>query len=92
MLSTRIENPHRSGRWKLWVFGALVAVLGLIMVLGGARLAMLGGSWYYVLAGVGLLCTGGQLTRYRLSGAWSFAAVFLGTVLWSFWEVGLDYW
>lgn len=30
MLSTRIENPYPSGRWVLWVFGVLVAVLGLI--------------------------------------------------------------
>ena len=92
MLPKSIGNTCRSGRWLLLVFGTLVAVLGLTMVLGGVRLAMLGGSWYYVLAGVGLLFAGGLLARCRCSGAWSFAAVFLVTVLWSVWEVGFDYW
>jgi quinoprotein glucose dehydrogenase len=32
------------------------------------------------------------VARGRLSGAWWFAAVFAGTLLWTAWEAGLDYW
>jgi quinoprotein glucose dehydrogenase len=85
-------NSGRGGHWGLWILGVVTALLGLILVIGGARLASLGGSWYYVLAGIGLLLAGIQLARGRVSGAWWFALVFVGTLLWTIWESGLDYW
>ncbi|HEX7029269.1 MAG TPA: membrane-bound PQQ-dependent dehydrogenase, glucose/quinate/shikimate family [Gammaproteobacteria bacterium] len=78
--------------WPLLIFGALVALLGLVLAAGGAWLMALGGSWYYLLAGIGLLVAGIQLARGRFSGAWWFGAVFIGTLLWTAWEAGLDYW
>ncbi len=78
---------------------ALVTVLSLVLmllgvVLGGlgAWLASLGGSWYYVLAGVGLLVAGVLLWGNRRAGALWFGAVFVGTLLWTGWESGSDYW
>jgi quinoprotein glucose dehydrogenase len=78
---------------------ALVTVLSLVLmllglVLGGlgAWLASLGGSWYYVLAGVGLLVAGVLLWGNRRAGALWFGAVFVGTLLWTWWESGSDYW
>ena len=35
--------------------GALVALFGLAFALQGGWLASLGGSWYYLIAGLGLL-------------------------------------
>jgi quinoprotein glucose dehydrogenase len=69
-----------------------MVVLGLVLAAGGVRLVTLGGSWYYLLAGIGLLVAGVQLLRRRVSGAWWFAAVFAGTLVWTVWESGLDYW
>src|SRR5690606_26318709 len=80
MPHSRLDNPDRSdrsGRWVLRVFGSLVAVVGLLLTAGGGLLALLGGSWYYLLAGAALAFSGVQLVRCRLSGAWSFVAVFL---------------
>ena len=78
---------------------ALVTVLSLVLmllgvVLGGlgAWLASLGGSWYYVLAGVGLLVAGVLLWGNRRAGALWFGAVFVGTLVWTGWESGSDYW
>ncbi|PTT58439.1 membrane-bound PQQ-dependent dehydrogenase, glucose/quinate/shikimate family, partial [Stenotrophomonas sp. HMWF003] len=69
---------------------ALVTVLSLVLmllgvVLGGlgAWLASLGGSWYYVLAGVGLLVAGVLLWGNRRAGALWFGAVFVGTLVWT---------
>ena len=82
----------RTGRWPLWILGALLALTGLALLVGGIWLAILGGSRYYLLAGLGMMLAGIQLLRGRLSGAWWYAAVFIGTLLWTVWESGLDYW
>lgn len=78
---------------------ALITVLSLLLlllggVIGGlgAWLALLGGSWYYVLGGIGMLASGVLLWRNQRSGAWVFAALFVGTLLWTWWESGSNYW
>ena len=92
-MSTIQHDSHRRGRdWPLLVLGLVVLLLGVVLAVGGAYLASLGGSWYYVLAGVGLVISGVQLVRGRVSGAWWFAAVFVGTLGWTIWESGLSYW
>jgi quinoprotein glucose dehydrogenase len=87
------DDADRRGRggW-LFLLGAIVFLIGLVLAVGGGWLAVLGGSWYYLLAGVGMVLAGWQLARRRLSGAWWFVAVFVGTLLWAAWESGLSYW
>src|SRR3546814_287228 len=89
---TTERSPDGSRHWSLWVLGVVIALLGLVLAVGGGWLIALGGSWYYLPAGLGLLVSGVQLVRGRMSGAWWFVAVFIGNVRWSAWEVGLDYW
>lgn len=79
-------------RWPIIVLGVLVALNGLALAAGGVRLATLGGSWYYLITGVLLVAAGVQFVRLRISGFWLCALVFLGTVLWSLYEVGFDFW
>ncbi|MCW0462377.1 Quinoprotein glucose dehydrogenase [Xanthomonas sacchari] len=55
-------------------------------------MAALGGSWYYLVAGLGLTISGVQLWRARRNGALWFAATFLLSLLWAAWESGTDYW
>ena len=62
-------------RWPIWVVGALLVLFGLAFVVGGAYLASLGGSWYFVLSGLGLLASSALLFKSRPSGAWLFALV-----------------
>lgn len=72
--------------------GIIVALVGLALGAGGAYLATLGGSWYYLVAGVLMLISGIQLFRGRVSGAVIYGVVFVGTFLWAAWESGLNYW
>ncbi|MGO2580505.1 MAG: membrane-bound PQQ-dependent dehydrogenase, glucose/quinate/shikimate family, partial [Halomonas sp.] len=72
--------------------GIIVALVGLALGGGGLYLATLGGSWYYLIAGVAMLIAGVQLVRGRMSGAYIFVLVFIGTFLWTAWESGLNYW
>ena len=43
------------------VIGVILAVFGLGVLLGGGKLASLGGSWYYLLAGALMIASGVQL-------------------------------
>src|SRR5690606_24841296 len=74
------------------LFGIVLARIGLVRLVRGAELITLGGSWYYAVAGVLLALSGIQVARRKVSGAWWFALVFVGTVAWSLWEVGTDFW
>ncbi|MCJ9712836.1 membrane-bound PQQ-dependent dehydrogenase, glucose/quinate/shikimate family, partial [Bordetella hinzii] len=84
-------SPYRPP-WYVTLFGIVLALIGLALAVGGARLVSLSGSWYYLLAGLGMLAAGILLARRRPLGAWVYALVFVGTVIWAFWEVGRDFW
>src|SRR6476661_2168043 len=71
---------------------ALIAILGLWLLGFGAWLALLGGSIYYVLAGIALLASAVLLFRGRSAGLIVYAAIVLVTMAWALWEVGLDFW
>lgn len=86
------EETRTERQWLLWIFGAVLALFGVAMTAGGVWLVFLGGSWYYLLAGIGMLIAGIELMRGRMAGAWWYAAVFVGTFLWTAWEAGFDYW
>src|SRR3954467_9546306 len=76
--------------WK--IFGAVIALIGLAFVGGGAWLAALGGSWYYVLAGLLLVVSGVLIYRRDRRGMYCYLAAWLGTLVWAIWEVGFDGW
>jgi quinoprotein glucose dehydrogenase len=78
--------------WFACAIGIIVALIGLTLAVGGVWLVWLGGSWYYVLAGLGLLISGLLMTTGRVSGAWIYVAVFVCTIIWAFWEAGLNGW
>ncbi|QSR20092.1 glucose/quinate/shikimate family membrane-bound PQQ-dependent dehydrogenase [Novosphingobium sp. KA1] len=94
-VSTPGSGPARAGiatRAWLWLLGGVIVAAGLFFTLGGAKLVSLGGSFYFLIAGLVLLASGLLLIRRKRAGALLFGAVFLGTVLWSLWEVGLTFW
>ncbi len=76
----------------LMVLGAILGLIGLVLAIGGAWLALLGGSVYYLLAGIGLIASGVLIFRGRPLGAGIYALVWLLTLVWALWEVGLDGW
>ena len=72
--------------------GLILALIGLTLTIGGGWLIGLGGSWYYLLAGLGLVASGVLLVRRSLLGALIYIGVFGLTVIWAIWEVGIDGW
>ncbi|MBS7458437.1 membrane-bound PQQ-dependent dehydrogenase, glucose/quinate/shikimate family [Coralloluteibacterium stylophorae] len=90
-----MATAPRTGReigWLPRIVGVVVTLAALGLLFGGIWLAVVGGSWYYLLAGIGMLVSGVLLVAGRRAGAWWYAAVFVGTLAWTIWESGLDYW
>ncbi len=80
------------GVWAVRLLGGVLALVGLILAIGGGWLLALGGSPYYLPAGLGLIVSGVLMLRGQVLGAWVYVAVFLVTVVWALWEVGLKGW
>ncbi|MBK7250809.1 MAG: membrane-bound PQQ-dependent dehydrogenase, glucose/quinate/shikimate family [Gammaproteobacteria bacterium] len=74
------------------VFALLLAVIGLALALGGARLLLLGGSAYYVVTGLLLAASAILLWRGQKSGLYLYGAILIGTLAWAIWEAGFDAW
>ena len=72
--------------------GGLFIVLGLALAGGGGWLAALGGSVFYVVAGIALLATGWLLVRRRRAALHVFAALLVATAAWSVFDIGFDWW
>src|SRR3954465_3176479 len=76
----------------LIVTGILNILIGLALAVGGVWLIALGGSWYYAIAAVAFLLTGFLLFAVRPAALLVYALLGAGTLVWSLWEVGLDWW
>ncbi|MBA1139073.1 glucose/quinate/shikimate family membrane-bound PQQ-dependent dehydrogenase [Mesorhizobium neociceri] len=70
----------------------ILFLIGLALGGGGIRLAMLGGSWYYVITGLAFLITAWLLFRRKSTALWLYAAIVIGTLAWAVWEIGFDWW
>lgn len=74
------------------VTAIICALIGLCLLGGGAWLAVLGGSLFYCIAGVGVVVTGALLFARHRAALWVYAAVLIGALVWAVHEVGFDWW
>jgi quinoprotein glucose dehydrogenase len=71
---------------------ALFALLGLALLVGGIWLAVIGGSWYYLIAAIFMLATAALLLRNPWAALWVYGFFVFGTLFWAISEVGLRWW
>src|SRR5262249_56796255 len=88
----RASELQRYLAWSPALLGALIALLGFILAGGGAYLAWLGGSLYYVLVGAMLVAAGYLLIKGRIAGLYTYVGAFVFTAAWSFFEIRLSGW
>jgi len=86
------QSSASASRWPVWVAALGVLVFGLLFTAGGGYLATLGGSLYFLLAGLVMIASSILLFKQRVSGAWLFAAGMLASVLWALVDAGLVFW
>jgi len=70
----------------------LLLLTGLGMALPGAWLVLLGGSLYYLIAGLLIVACALLVLRGSAFAVTLYWLTLLGTLVWSLWEVGLDSW
>ncbi len=80
-----------SGSVLKTIAAVIAAIFGLVLLIGGIYLAVLGGSWYYIIAGLFFLITAILLQKLKSSALIVYAVLVLGTVVWGLWEVGSDF-
>ncbi|WP_313613795.1 membrane-bound PQQ-dependent dehydrogenase, glucose/quinate/shikimate family [Agrobacterium sp.] len=80
------------GRLYLFLLGLIISAAGLFFVTLGGKLALLGGSWYFVLAGAVLVISGIVTAMARPLGGMLFLLVWLATFPWSFFDAGFEFW
>ena len=76
----------------LKITGLVYALLGLVLAGGGVWLVALGGSAFYLAAGLGILASGILLGAGRWPALWVYAVVLIATLIWAVSEVGFDWW
>src|SRR5690606_38844355 len=81
-----------TSRFLVRLIAVITMAFGAVLCSGGVYLLWLGGSAYFVLAGAVLVASGGLIFRYKPIGAIWFAAVYVGTLIWALWDVGLQFW
>jgi quinate dehydrogenase (quinone) len=71
------------GSYARIIVSVLVGGAGLALAFGGIQLVSLGGSFYYLLAGIAYLVSAVLLFRRHRTTAWVSIAIFLATCLWA---------
>ena len=85
-------GSSRALAWLARMIGVVVAISGVALLVGGVKLAVLGGSVYFVLMGLALIASGGLLVAARALGARIYAVALVVTAIWALADVGLNYW
>ncbi|WP_454883152.1 membrane-bound PQQ-dependent dehydrogenase, glucose/quinate/shikimate family [Sphingomonas oryzagri] len=78
--------------WPTRTIATSLMLVGIIIAVGGAYLAVLGGSFYYLIGGAVVCASAFLLWQGMDWGAWLYAAYLAGTLIWALVESGLDAW
>jgi membrane-bound PQQ-dependent dehydrogenase (glucose/quinate/shikimate family) len=84
------RRPHR--RILLRTYSVLLIGFGLVLLPGGVELVVLGGSAYYLIAGLMTVAAGVQAWRHRRAAVVLYGILLLATLAWAIYEVGFDGW
>ncbi len=89
------ETSSRSGKGlgiASVLLGLVLLATGLFFAIGGGKLVALGGSGYFLIAGIVTVLSAIQFFRRKSSAVVLFLLVFVGTLIWSLFDAGLEFW
>jgi quinoprotein glucose dehydrogenase len=82
-------SPSGIARWLSVLF---TVVSGLYLLIGGVWLVAIGGSPYYIVAGVIFLAVAWMIHRGSGLALLLYALLLIGTLIWAVFEAGFDFW
>src|SRR5690349_22613140 len=91
----RCATPGRTimrAGWAATLLSFVMALIGIVLTVGGVWLVGLGGSPYYLIAGIALLASAWFLFRGRLLGGWIYIGLFILSAIWGFAEARGNAW
>lgn len=86
------ESTRDHSKWPAIIVGLLLLIIGLVLAFGGSKLVSVGGSAYYLIAGLSIVACGVLFALRRGVALWLYALILFATLVWALWEVGLDWW
>ena len=78
--------------WPARILAAILIAIGVAVAAGGAYLAVLGGSLYYLIGGIAVALAGWWTWRGEARGGWTYGLFLAATMVWALWESGIDAW
>ena len=78
--------------WAAVILAFVMALIGITLTIGGGLLLSLGGSPYYLIAGLAMLASAWFLFRGRLLGGWIYVGLFILSAVWGFAEARGNAW
>lgn len=91
MAKTTSRPMKGLGIWCV-LLGLVLLAVGLFFAIGGGKLLSLGGSAYFLIAGIVMLLSAVQFLRKKSSAVVLFLLVFIGTLIWALLDVGMTFW
>ncbi|CAD5274805.1 MULTISPECIES: glucose/quinate/shikimate family membrane-bound PQQ-dependent dehydrogenase [Halomonadaceae] len=86
------ESTRAHSKWPAIIVGLLLFIIGLVLAFGGSKLVSVGGSAYYLIAGLSIIACGILFALRKGAALWLYALILFATLVWALWEVGLDWW
>lgn len=74
------------------LFAVILVLIGAAYAYGGAQLASLGGSPYFIITGIAVVVSAILIWRGSAWGGWVYAAMLAYTWVWAVNEAGVDFW
>ena len=87
-----MTRKRRGGEQMNKFMVAVLAIVGACLTIGGGWLIALGGSSYYLPAGLALIAAAALLRRSPGAALWLYAGLTLATLVWALWGRGSDFW
>lgn len=87
-----MRTPPPRSRLLSKLLGILFLVFGIALIIGGIKLLTIGGSWYYLPAGIAVAISGLLLLLQKRVALAVYGIFLIVSTVWAWSEIGLDWW
>ena len=84
--------PRGFPRILQWLLAGLMLIIGLAIGILGAKLASVGGTFYFALMGLVMVIAAVLIFRSRRGGIMLYAVAFVASIVWAISDAGWTYW